>query len=215
VNDPNPRRTGPHAPLPAGAVSSTMTPTPPSGVAAAVGAALSTPPPSPTPSPTPAPAPAPDDPRARAARRAAELREHGGGYQDDGEDKFYIDPRIIPDGWSYEWKRHTLLGKEDPSYQVSLAHKGWEAVPRSRHPEMMPDNYRGETIEREGQMLMERPMEITMEAKARELAKARGQVRDKEVQLGGAPPGQFERANKDAPLVKISKSYEAIPIPDK
>src|ERR1700744_203638 len=207
MNSPSaqtPRRTGLHAPLPTGAVSSTTAPTPPSGVAAAVGAALSTP-----------PAPAADDPRARAARRAAELREHGGGYQDDGEDKFYIDPRIIPDGWSYEWKRHTLLGKEDPSYQVSLAHKGWEAVPRSRHPEMMPDNYRGETIEREGQMLMERPMEITMEAKARELAKARGQVRDKEGQLGGAPAGQFERNNKDAPLVKISKSYEAIPIPDK
>jgi hypothetical protein len=200
MNDPNPRRTGPHAPLPTATGS---------GVAAAVGAALS------TPAPATASARAEEDPRTRAARRAAELRDHAGGYQDDGEDKFYIDTRIIPDGWSYEWKRHTLLGKEDPSYQVSLAHKGWEAVPRSRHPEMMPDNYRGETIEREGQMLMERPMEITMEAKARELAKARGQVRDKEVQLGGAAPGQFERNNKDASLVKIKKSYEAIPIPDK
>jgi hypothetical protein len=204
MNDPTPRRTGPHAPLPAGTYTSPISPPPPTGVAGAVGAALSA-----------SPAPASEDPRARAARRAAELREHGGGYQEDGEDKFRIEPRIIPDGWSYEWKRHMLLGKEDPSYQVSLARKGWEAVPRSRHPEMMPDNYRGETIEREGQMLMERPMEITVEAKARELAKARGQVRDKEVQLGGAPSGQFERNNKDSSLVKISKSYEAIPIPDK
>jgi hypothetical protein len=61
---------------------------------------------------------------------------------------------------------------------------------------------------------MERPLEITNEAKARELAKARGQVRDKEAQLSGAPAGQFERNNKDAPLVKIKKSYESIPIPE-
>jgi hypothetical protein len=201
MNTPDPqngRRPGPHAPLP----------TPATGVAGAVGAALAS-------ATSPPPPSAQEDPRARAARRAAELREHMGGFQDDGEDKFYINPRIIPDGWSYEWKRHLLLGKADPSYEVSLAHKGWEAVPRSRHPEMMPDSDRGETIERDGQILMERPLEITNEAKARELAKARGQVREKEIQLGAAPAGQFERNNKTEPLVKINKSYEAIPIPVK
>jgi hypothetical protein len=182
--------------------------TPSNPVASAVGAALS------GAAPAAPKAPREEDPRTRAARRAAELREHHGSM-DDGVDKFYINPAIIPDGWSYEWKTHTVLGKENPGYQVSLAHRGWEAVPRSRHPELMPENYDGETILREGQILMERPLEITEEAKAIELRKARAQVRGKEEQLGMAPPGQFDRANKDAPLVNIKKSYESIPIPEK
>lgn len=153
-----------------------------------------------------------EDPRTRAARRAAELRDHRGSL-DEGTDDFYIDARIIPDGWSYEWKRHTTLGAEDPGYQVSLARAGWEAVPAHRHPEMMPDNYKGGSITRKGMILMERPLEITNEAKALELRKARAQVNQKEAQLNGAPAGQFERDNKGAPMAKISKTYEAIPIP--
>lgn len=171
-----------------------------SGVAGAVNAALSAPPPA-------------DDPRARAAKRAAELREHGS--LDDGEDKYYIDPKIIPDGWSYEWKTFTVLGKENPSYQVSLAGKGWEAVPRTRHPELMPANHRGETIEREGMILMERPLEITQEAQNRDKRAAREQVRSKEQQLNGAPSGQFARDAHPQTKANIKKSYEAIPIPEK
>ncbi len=162
------------------------------------------------------PAPREEDPRTRAARRALELREHLGGSMEDGVDKYFIDPKVIPDGWSYEWKTLTVLGKENPSYQVALAHRGWEAVPRSRHPEMMPDNYRGETIERDGMILMERPKEITDEVNGHERRKAREQVRSKEEQLGGAAPGQFSRDNKGQSMVNIKKSYEAgIAIPDK
>jgi hypothetical protein len=154
-----------------------------------------------------------EDPRTRAARRAAELREHLGDNLGDGVDEFFVDPRIIPDGWSYEWKRHMTLGAQDPSYQVSLARGGWDAVPAHRHPELMPDNWRGATIERRGMILMERPAEITEQVKARELRKAREQVGQKEQQLYGAPPGTFERDNKGNPLVKVGRSYEALAIP--
>jgi hypothetical protein len=156
-----------------------------------------------------------EDSRTRAVRRAAELRDHAGDGLEDGEDKYYIDPRIIPDGWSYEWKAFTVLGKENPSYQVSLARTGWEAVPRSRHPELMPSNYKGETIERDGMILMERPQEITDQAKSRDLKRARLQVRGKEEQLGLAPAGQFDRDNKGNSMVNIKKTYEHVPIPDK
>lgn len=200
MNDQNPqRRSGPHAPLP--------TPPPTGGIADAVGAALS------AAAPVTDAAPRSEDPRARAARRALELREHIGGGMDESADQFYIDPRIIPDGWSYEWKTLSVLGKENPSYQVKLAGRGWEAVPRSRHPELMPENHRGETIEREGQILMERPLEITNEVKASEHRKAREQVRGKELQLGAAPSGQFERSNKGDPMANVKKTYEHIPIP--
>lgn len=165
------------------------------------------------PPPTAQPARDPEDPRTRAAKRAAEINEHIGDTIEQGEDIFYIDPRAIPDGWCYEWKRHTLLGKEDPSYEVKLAQKGWEAVPRSRHPTWMPDNYTGETILREGQILMERPQTITDRVKAQNDRAAREQVRGKEQQLGGAPPGTFERANKSQPMASINKTFEHIPIP--
>lgn len=155
-----------------------------------------------------------EDPRARAAQRAAELRGHRGDEDMDASDEFYVDPQDVPDGWSYEWKRKTVLGAEDPAYQVALARAGWEPVPASRHPSYMPMDGHFTTIERKGMILMERPAEISEEARNRELRKARIQVRSKEEQLGAAGPGQFERNNKDASLVKIGKSYEAIPIPD-
>jgi len=33
--------------------------------------------------------------------------------------------------------------------------------------------------------------------------------------LNAAPSGQFERQNKENSLVKVKKSYEAVPIPEK
>lgn len=154
-----------------------------------------------------------EDPRARAARRAAEIRDNLGA-QGDVTDKFYVDPNTIPDGWSYEWKRKSTLNQEDPSYQIQLAHKGWEPVPASRHPSYMPANTSYETIERDGMILMERPKELTDEARANDIRNARAQVQQKQEQLAQAPQGQFDRANKDRSLVKVARNYEAISIPN-
>jgi hypothetical protein len=196
-----PRRAGPHAPLPT----------------AALAAALAQAPEDENAQPDKAHDPstvAEEDPRARAARRAAELQEHGS--LDEGEDKFKFDLSIIPDGWSYEWKMLEVLGKQDPSYQVNVARHGWEAVPRSRHPEMMPPNYPGNTITRDGMILMERPEVITAAARVRDNQAARDQVRAKEIQLGASPTGQFERDADPRTRPVIRKSREAtIPVPDK
>lgn len=152
-----------------------------------------------------------DDPRARAAKRAAELRSHLGEVI-DGTDEFYVDQEIIPDGWSYEWKRHTTYGAEDPAYQVALARSGWTPVPSSRHPEMMPHNTDSATIMRKGMILMECPTEITDERRRAENKKARDQVRHKEAQLAGTPDGTMTRDHAKA-RPQINKSYEAMPIP--
>lgn len=155
-----------------------------------------------------------ESPRERAARRTAELRGHDTDLGDDGNDEFFIELGIIPDGWSYEWKARTILGAEDPAHQVALARKGWEIVPASRHPELMPMGYKGVEITRKGMVLMERPMEITQEAHNASLRKARMQMRDKEAQLTQAKGGEFDRTNKGDPLVRINKKYEAMPIPE-
>ena len=155
-----------------------------------------------------------ESPRERAARKAAELRAHRDGTMDDGTDEFFVEPGVIPDGWTYEWKTKTILGAEDPAHQVKLARDGWEAVPANRHPEMMPSGYTGVEITRKGMVLMERPTEITEEVRQLELRRARLQVRAKEEQLSAAPAGQFERSNKGNELAKIKKGYEAMPIPE-
>ena len=129
-------------------------------------------------------------------------------------DDFFVDPSSIPDGWTYEWKRLTVLGMEDPSYQVSLRRTGWTPVPAHRHPEMMPAGHKDDAILRKGMILMERPEEITQEVRAIDKKRARDQIRVKEQQLNEAPTGQFERRNKDSSLAKVKKSYEAMPIPE-
>lgn len=152
-----------------------------------------------------------EDPRAAARKRAAEIRGHLGGL-DEGLDEFYIDLNVIPDGWTYEWKRHVTLGQQDPAYQVQLARMGWTAVPASRHPEMMPNGAKYETIERKGMILMERPSEITDDMRKTEYKRARDQVRVKEQQLTNAPDGQFTR-DHDRVKPRIKKGYEPIDIP--
>jgi hypothetical protein len=78
----------------------------------------------------------------------------------------------------------------------------------------MPRGTKEKTVMRRGMQLMERPLEITMEARQIEREKARRQVRIKEDQLTAAPPGQFGRDNKGEPLTRLGKSYEAMPVPN-
>jgi hypothetical protein len=151
------------------------------------------------------------NPRAEAERRAAEILGHVGNL-DEGTDDFYVDPNKIPDGWTYEWKRKTVYGQEDPAYQVQLARTGWTAVPASRHPEMMPAAGGFQTIERKGQILMERPQIVTDQVVQLNNRRARDQVRVKEQQLSSAPDGQFGRDHAQV-KPKINKGYEPVPIP--
>jgi hypothetical protein len=152
-----------------------------------------------------------EDPRARAAARAAKIRGDNGGM-DEGTDEFYIPKDIIPDGWTYEWKRHTIWNQEDPAYAVQLAREGWEPVPAKRHPQMMPSSWEKGTIERKGMLLMERPSEISEEVRRIDLRKAREQVRIKEAQLAGTPEGTMSR-DHDRVKPSIKKSYD-MPIPE-
>lgn len=145
----------------------------------------------------------------RAGIRTAPIRERkrkGGQLAD----KFHIEASEIPDGMSYEWKTHTVYGKEDPSYSVMLRDQGWEPVTAERHPDLVSDGYNGPII-RDGLMLMERPMELTREAQAEDRAAAREVVSIKKQQMGQAPAGTMTR---EAPNLqnKIRTSYEAIAI---
>lgn len=155
-----------------------------------------------------------DDPMARAKARAAQIRQNlGDSGLDDGDDRFRINPSEIPEGWSYEWKRKTVLNQPDPAYEVELLRRGWEPVPLERHPHMMPAGKGYNTIERDGMILMERPKELTDEAKDVELRKARSQVRQKEQQLAATPDGTMTRDHARA-RPSIKKDYSPIAVPE-
>lgn len=164
-----------------------------------------------TPTATPErPAMRPDDSRAAAAARAAEILGNFDGTEMQGDD--FIAPKP-PAGWTYEWKVKTVYNQEDPGRMMGYRRTGWAEVPAQRHPETMPQGYKGATIERKGMILMERPEEVTDRFKERDRQNARAQVRTKEDQLSSAPQGQFERSNKDTSLARISKGYEPLIVP--
>lgn len=152
-----------------------------------------------------------EDSLARARERAAKLRENKVD-DNDFNDRFMAPP--APEGWTYQWKRHLLMGAEDPAYEVRLAEAGWEPVPASRHPNMMPIGYAGTTIERDGMILMERPAEIEEEVRTAEHRRARRQLNDKVDQLNNAPSGQFERTNKGNSMLKVKSSFERMAVPE-
>ena len=145
-----------------------------------------------------------DDPLERARQRASELRAHA-DMDEEGTDKYYIPLDMIPEGWTYEWKTKTVYGAENVSYQITLRRSGWEPVPASRHPELMPDKGHYEVIEREGMILMERPTEINQDRRAREMRNARNQVKQKEEQLNATPHGQLDRTP-----AKVNRTVESM-----
>lgn len=110
-----------------------------------------------------------------------------------GEDKFYFPVDQIPEGSSYEWKRHTVLGKEDPFYIASLREQGWEPVDPKNHPNLLPPGYAAQHIIKDGMILMERPTELTDEARAEQRKLAKTQIREAEQRLGKTPEGQLPR----------------------
>lgn len=125
-------------------------------------------------------------------------------------DKFHIDAAQIPDGMSYEWKRATVYGASDPSYDVLLREQGWEPVPAERHADLVATGASG-AITRDGLILMERPVELTREAQAEDRASAIEPVTTMKHKLGEGPAGTLPR---QAPNLQnyIRTSYEAMPI---
>lgn len=136
-----------------------------------------------------------------------ERKRKGGAIHD----RFHIDASSIPEGITYEWKRHTTYGQSDPTYDVDIREQGWEAVPADRHPELVPAGHRGPIV-RGGLMLMERPVELTREAQQEDRDRAAGLLQAKKEQLGMSPRGQFERGTHPGTQPSVRTTYESLPI---
>lgn len=130
---------------------------------------------------------------------------------DDNDDRLHIAKSEIPDGMDYQWVTDSILGQPAPQRRARFERKGWTPVPSPRHDgKFMPKGFQGE-INVDGLVLMERPLELSVRAKQRNLMKARDQVHAKEAQLtGGDIPGvTLDTHHKSAVSKnKVNKSYE-------
>lgn len=150
------------------------------------------------------PAAAPNDVRPQVRER----KRKGGQIAD----RYELPEDMLADftarGMSVEWKRETLIGANDPSYDVFLREQGWEPVDGDRFPGFVMAGHQG-PIRRDGMILMERPVELTQEAMAEDRDNARRAVAIKEQQLQGTAAGEFQRHRADgSSTVQLNKSME-------
>jgi len=113
--------------------------------------------------------------------------------QSQHEDPFALPLDQIPEGSSYEWKRWSVHGQQDPFYISSMRDQGWEPVNPARHPNWVPPGYKEPHLIKGGMILMERPIELTNEAKSEMNRSARDQVVTAEQRLGLAPKDTMTR----------------------
>lgn len=137
--------------------------------------------------PRPAPREATRDIAREPSRRGAVIAVGHNGEQltrrrKSVGDKFAIPAHYIPHGWDYQWNAVTVLNQgvhEIVRGDLGMHENGWRPVPASRHPgHWTPHDHEGAIIV-DGLRLEERPMSLTLEAKAEDTARAKAQVRDR------------------------------------
>lgn len=121
-------------------------------------------------------------------------------------DQFYLPPEEIPEGLSYEWKRYSNVGQEDPFYFSHMREQGWEPVNPKNHPNWVPPGYKEPHIIKGGLILMERPAELTREARQENHQMALRQMKEAEQRLGKTPEGTLTRQHKDLGN-RVTKEY--------
>ena len=131
--------------------------------------------------------PAHESPRVRTRSRKATVNE----------DMFYIPVEEIPEGSSYEWKRYSVNGQQDPFYLAGMRQQGWEPVDPKRHPNWVPPGYAEPNIIKGGMILMERPIELTQEARRETRALAKQQMVEAEQRLGMTPKDTLTRQHAE------------------
>lgn len=139
--------------------------------------------------------PRPVPPRAEAARDVVRENPRDGAIvamSRDGQrltrrriasgDPLDVPKSEIPQGWDYQWNPVTVLNKGiNEIYQGDLLmhSNGWRPVPASRHAgRWTPVGFEGDIVV-QGLRLEERPLSLSQEAKAEDVAIARAQVRDR------------------------------------
>lgn len=96
-------------------------------------------------------------------------------------DIFHVPPELVPPGWTFQWVAVSVVGNTEilMDQNLQMAENGWRPVPAERYPgRFMPAGHKGNII-RGGQMLMERPEELTKEARREDIINAKQLISDR------------------------------------
>lgn len=149
--------------------------------------------------------PSPEPIRDGGIRSDAPRRRRGRNAQH--HDDFAVPNEYRKPDMTYEWKRESVLGKEDNAYMAGLRENGWEPVTLADMPVYGREGETG-VVRRDGQVLCARPKELTYEAKVEDYQIARQQVEmNQEAMLGKVFQPGVPRKNAEGYKVK----YDSLP----
>lgn len=133
-------------------------------------------------------------------------------------DVFEIPQSMIPQGWSYQWNSVSIHGNSDilTEQNHDMYMNGWRPVPAERYAgTLMPVGSKGNIVRRQ-MMLVERPMALTLEARAEDIRNAHQLISDRNesLKIAGVKNnmGQgFEMSNKASGIrMQIDKSLDVL-----
>lgn len=145
---------------------------------------------------------------ASVPRKAISLGDFTGIKRevDEAKDFLYVPESLKPDGIALEWKRQSVLNKEDKKHRAELYRAGWRYVPSNSEgfAEHFASFITGDIFEYEGLVLMYRPKTMSDAAQKEESRKAGALVQDKMEEMGMASP------EKDIPGKRftLSRGFE-------
>lgn len=99
-----------------------------------------------------------DDGAGGVTRRSRNQRDTG---------MFHVPDHVKRQGWDYQWIATKVVNEPvDGSVLASYRDQGWRPVTGADHPELaLPGASPSDPIQRHGQMLVTRPMRLTIEAR--------------------------------------------------
>lgn len=162
------------------------------------------------------------EPQREVATRSGEKRERLRKFAENQHGPLYIPREMIPDGTDLQWVALEINGQPFPQERVQYEQNGWRAVHANQFDgrfdgRFMPRGYQGEIVVG-GQVLMERPLELTLEARAEE---RRAALTARGVQEQRLIAGQLDGVTLDTQHptaranTRLTRTVEAgIPVPD-
>lgn len=141
----------------------------------------------------------------RAPQRNSTLRQTRTGRIQFSDNVYDFDRSLLNPDMDYQWVTKAVLGKDDGRVRADFAKfqmNGWQPVDGSLLPQF---GIASGAIEIGGLVLMQRPIEMSEEAREEDRMAARKQVAGQINSLEDTGPGHLPRDNRGESLVSIKR----------
>lgn len=121
------------------------------------------------------------------------------------ENRFHIDEAMIPPNASWEWKTAKVGAQPQDDHIGQLMDNHWRKVDKTKYPNLV--------TEKDGMILMERPLYLTQDARREDLAIALDQVERVSDSAIEAPSGTMTRSHASVKKnTVIKRDYNEVAI---